>query len=777
MRHASRWVVLGAWVLAFAGGRLHAADDESRDADEKLLRENGVTPDGPGLLAFFRQRSLTARAREHLERLIRQLGSRTYRERAHAERELLGRGEPVLPLLRPALRDNDREIAQRAARCIARIERGPGPGLPAAAARLLVERRPPGAVAALFDFLPYADDESLEEQVLTCIGRLGLAGGKRDPVLTAALADRHALRRGAAAYVLGRMGGLEQRAAVRRCLADPDPGVRLRAAYGLAGREVFRSTADAAEADEAVCREQNIATDAAGLLAFFRKRTLGQGDQERLSATVGRLRSAVYKVRKKAALDLTRLGPTALPFLRPVVHDADPEVQRLARWCVARIESGPGAALPTAAARLLLQRGPPEALETLLAYVPFADDETVEDEVLQVLSALAARDGKVPPALVPALRDGWPARRAAAAYVLARVGAPADCRAARRLLGDADPKVRLRAAQGLLASRDTGAVRALVGLLREAPSPEFSALVEEALARVAGPDAPAVAPADDFAKARQQTHDAWAAWYAARKGKFDLLGADPQEVYLGLRLICEFDWNGRFNGGKVWECGRDRKERWKIEGLLGPMDAQVLPNGRVLIAENHGRKVTERDKRGHVKWQKDLGGNPVACQRLANGNTFIACYYNFLEVRRDGSEVYNHSRPPNAYIFSASLKRNGHVVLMTSTGQVEEIVPKTNKLVRAVQVQNLGNWSGAEGLRNGNYLVALLAHGKVMEVDAGGAARWECPVPGVHTATRLPNGNTLVACMNNRMVAEYDRSRKEVWKVTTGGRPWRVRYR
>jgi HEAT repeat protein len=782
MPFANRWILSFPLVLVLnAGwpGLAHSAKDESQETDEKLLRENGVVPDGPGLLTFFRKRSLTPQDRENLQKLVRQLGARNYRQRARASLELVGRGEPVLPLLRPAVQADDREIAQRASHCIAKIERGPGPGLPAAAARLLVDRRPPGAADVLLNFLPYADDESLEEEVLICIGRLALAAGKVDPVLTTALADRHAVRRGAAAYVLGRMGGIAQRSAVRRCLADPDAAVRRRAAYGLAGKDVFRSAADTAGTDEALCREQKISTDAAGLLAYFRKRTLSKEDQARLNETVGRLRSSVYKVRKKAAVELGQLGPTALPFLRPVLNDADQEVQRLARWCVTKIENGPGASLPTAAAHLVLLRHPPQALETLLGYVPFADDEAVEDAVLQVMCALGAREAKTPVVLFRALQDQWPARRAAAAFVLARVGTPADCQAAHRLLHDYDPRVRLTTAQGFLAAKDPSAVPVLVELLRDGATPEFNARVEETLGQVAGADAPVVAAADTFRQRRQTAHDAWAAWYRARKGRLDLVNVDRRETYLGLRVICEFGINGKFNGGggKVWECGRDGKERWKIEGLLGPMDAQVLPNGHVLVAENHGRRVTERDKRGKITWQKDLNANPVACQRLPNGNTFIACYYNFMEVRRDGTEVYNHTRPPNNYIFSASMKRNGNVVLMTSTGNVEEVVPKSNKQVHVVQVQNLGNWSGAQGLRNGNYLVALMAHGKVMEVDAKGAVRWECPVPGVHTATRLPNGNTLVATMNNRLVAEYDRAKREVWKLTTAGQPWRVRYR
>ena len=40
---------------------------------------------------------------------------------------------------------------------------------------------------------------------------------------------------------------------------------------------------------------------------------------------------------------------------------------------------------------------------------------------------------------------------------------------------------------------------------------------------------------------------------------------------------------------RLWEFGPDGKARWKLDRLLGPMDAQVLPSGRVLIAEYQGQ--------------------------------------------------------------------------------------------------------------------------------------------------------------------------------------------
>src|SRR5262249_27466736 len=156
-----------------------------------------------------------------------------------------------------------------------------------------------------------------------------------------------------------------------------------------------------------------------------------------------------YRMRQKASKDLTELGSTALPFLTPALLDTDLEIKTRAEKCVAAIKSGPATSLPHAAARLLQLRSPPGALETLLAYVPFADDEAMEEEVLNVMCALSVHQAKVPACLSAGLRDDMPVRRAAAAFVLGKIGTGADCQEVRKLLDDPNLKARLRSAQGL----------------------------------------------------------------------------------------------------------------------------------------------------------------------------------------------------------------------------------------------------------------------------------------------------------------------------------------
>src|SRR5207248_5800777 len=97
-----------------------AADDESdtvtRQEDERLLKEAKVSPDAAGLLAFFRKRTLSADDRDGIEKLVLQLGHRSFAQREKASRKLEEWGPPALNYLGAARLNADLEIARRAQR-------------------------------------------------------------------------------------------------------------------------------------------------------------------------------------------------------------------------------------------------------------------------------------------------------------------------------------------------------------------------------------------------------------------------------------------------------------------------------------------------------------------------------------------------------------------------------------------------------------------------------------------------------------------------------------
>ena len=131
-------------------------------------------------------------------------------------------------------------------------------------------------------------------------------------------------------------------------------------------------------------------------------------------------------VRCPAAAALSSIGPAAVPVLSAALKDPDDGLAvARATLLLQAIEGGEGAALPAAVVRLTAVRKPAGAIKVLLAYLPFAEEDSVVEEVRDTLAALAVTKGEPDADLVAALRDPLPIRRAVAAGQ--NVGHPHDC--------------------------------------------------------------------------------------------------------------------------------------------------------------------------------------------------------------------------------------------------------------------------------------------------------------------------------------------------------------
>ena len=277
--------------------------------------------------------------------------------------------------------------------------------------------------------------------------------------------------------------------------------------------------------DEQTLKDAKVGVDGPGLLAYFQQHSTPPDQQERIHGLIRQLGDDSYKVREKASADVAKLGAAAVPYLRRALNDPDEEIKERAENLTKNAEGTDNrAAQSAAAARLIRQRAPDGAAAALLAYVPDADSDAVEDEVVAALAVLAVRDGKVDAAVVAALKDKSPARRAAAAVVVGRSGT-ADQRAeVQKLLGDPDPRVRFRTAQGLLAGRDRAAVPALIALVKDGP-PDLAYQADELLSCAVGPHAPHTPYGEDL-QSRQNCRNAWAAWAQKNARTVDLSRAD-----------------------------------------------------------------------------------------------------------------------------------------------------------------------------------------------------------------------------------------------------------
>jgi hypothetical protein len=315
---------------------------------------------------------------------------------------------------------------------------------------------------------------------------------------------------------------------------------------------------------------------------FFRRLTPSDAEQQRLGQLIQQLDSLVYKEREKASAALRAEGTRALPFLRSGLKSSTLEMRIRLEQVIKAVDWPQWAETIVAATQLLKRRQPDGALEALLGFVPFAPEDTV-DPVLDALSQVGVHNGKVDKTLSAALRDQAPARRAAAAVLAGAFGNAEQRGVVRLLLSDPAPVVRLRAAEGLLAARDSVGVPVLISLLPRSDL-DLAERAEAALLLLAGKTAPSLTLGDNTA-ARAKCQNAWLAWWNQYKDHIDLARAplDWQELIAvraprlegttwfgeefgeGVPCTFRFEREGKlvvsYNGLTVTDCNWSQKGR------------------------------------------------------------------------------------------------------------------------------------------------------------------------------------------------------------------------
>src|SRR4051812_19672765 len=93
-------VLCGSLLLAFSGPA-RALDPVGVD-DDLNLRTAGLPSDGPGLLAFFKNRTASQAEPERISKLIAALADKDEAARRQAYQELAGLGPLAVPALRAA---------------------------------------------------------------------------------------------------------------------------------------------------------------------------------------------------------------------------------------------------------------------------------------------------------------------------------------------------------------------------------------------------------------------------------------------------------------------------------------------------------------------------------------------------------------------------------------------------------------------------------------------------------------------------------------------------
>lgn len=522
-------------------------------------------------------------------------------------------------------------------------------------------------------------------------------------------------------------------------------------------------------ADVQVLRAASLPAHGPGLLAFFKKRTLSPAQREKIAGLIRQLGDDDFTTREKATQGLVDLGGLARAELARALQADDLEVRKRARTILTKLGSAADESrLLPAAARVLAWRKPEGAAMVLLDFLPCVEDPDLAEEVAQALVPLArGKDGKPDPAVVAALEGRASIKRYAAGCAIARLGAE-ERAPAKKLLDDPDPGVRRRVALALLEARDKAAVPALIALLT-AKSADDATAAESALYALAGEKAPQ-APDGDGARAREAYRRGWEAWWKDQEDKLDLAKLDLGAVGRGYTLVATMTTPARTTSGAVMELDARGKARWKIENLNHPVHAAMAGRDRVLICEYYGNRVTERDLKGRVLWQKQVPSQVLSAERLPDGSTFVATRNQLLIFDKDGGEVKAIHRLSDA-LLAGHRNKDGTFVVLTQAGACVTL-DAAGREVRSFPVGFLVPGQGGVKpafLPGGGVVIPDASHGEVREYDRDGNRVHRFDAYRPTTVVKLASGNYLVASRNRSRVYEVAKNGREVASRETDG--------
>lgn len=556
--------------------------------------------------------------------------------------------------------------------------------------------------------------------------------------------------------------------------------------FGRAGRAPASPTVDQAAADQKALDAAGLKKDdAAGLTGYFRSRTLTDSELARMRAVIKRMGDEQFTERRAASDEAAKFGPAGIVPLRTASQtDPDPEIAFRAGEALKKIETVPHAQVASAAARRLTELAPPDAAAALLGFVPTADSAQVEEDIRAALAALVGRGNEVDPAILSALTDASPARRAAAAVALVTAGvqkptgpaAAARPRVRAALAAEKEPDARYRMAFALAGDgRDPDALPALIDILPTLAGQKGRLwVVEDLLLQAAGADRPKTPLGPDQA-GLLRAREAWKAWYDAHKSP-DLLKTAYRPRTTGRLMLLSMN-QIQWGNGRLLRLGVDGKPEWRVNQVSSPADLHVTDAGRVWLLEMNQNQLREWDDRGNqVQLFNQLNGQPVGFQPLPNGRVLIAYPHMVAEYDDKWKELRKFTRGTNDIKAVAQLP-GGPVYVLAGNQQTSTILrlewnEEKKEWTKLEREQKTGQPASQQRLvLIDRDRVLMPERSRVVEYDftkaeqKPGEGSWTLAVTDPLSVQRLPNGNTLVADPNT--LREYSPDKEIVWTYTS----------
>ena len=210
-----------------------------------------------------------------------------------------------------------------------------------------------------------------------------------------------------------------------------------------------------------------------------------------------------------------------------------------------------------------------------------------------------------------------------------------------------------------------------------------------------------------------------------------------------------------------------------------PSIATTSPLGRFLLVASDGLYVVESD--GHCSWSY----NPAPANSqgqvendnliydgsvLPNGHFIFGTHRYVREVDREQKVIWEYRVEGTAEVKSYVALPNANFAVLNSSEQaILEVESGTGRVVNRISVPAQGNDHSRYNLlrrtSDGNYLVALRAEKRFVEIAPSGATLRSFAVPSLpFMAERMPDGTTL--CSGEFGLKAFASNGNETWSFT-----------
>ena len=775
--------------LAF-GVSLQPLYSEELSTERELLKTAGFNPaNTQTLIPLFKGRSSSIPAKANIEKLIAQLINGNPEEKLAAKKDLICMGDYVISTLKKASGEILYPASEKNLKdCIELLEGKGSENLISSALKVIASEGKTESSEVLFAYLPFAAEEILRNECESTLRALFTTSGT---VFEKTLTDPNPYKRAVAAEILVRKGNPKQISMAKSLLNDTSSLVRTRLVLAFLEQKdrIAMPTAlkllSSDSKDTSTLIETALAT-LAGELAIQ-----GPKNDDSISRSINQAAWAGWWKSINEQDLLTLLRESTAPIAMITEADKvfkDNNIELIKKYINSKsFKSNPAlqAFLLNRAAfdmniakliepdsnaiKLLLQSNqvtpalirlitlarPANAIEIILAYIPSCNDDNIQDLLGECLGLYLNDQNTPPPALIAASTSSIEEIRTFAGRVLAQSPNEIAQKTCTTLLSDSSVRVRFEVARESIKNQNKSAIPTLIELMTKVPAEKAEAIDQtlRAIAKEKSPESKNDSKADAAA---------WNTWWQKEGTQLVLTPGLKNHEALKNFLVVE-SFNQEKKSGRVFLVTPSGKTLWEIANLSNPTDALLLPNNKILITEQGANRITERDTKGNISWEKSVT-NPFHSQRLLNGNIFIASRNKIVEVGRNGNEIFSFSYP-NETILAACKTRTNEYALLSYNGVFLKLDSKGNEVSKSrIPFPTNFGINGGAITQNDRVLVSIPTLNKIMEFNFSGQSTWESTITMPGIPTKLPNGNVVAPSLNGSKIVEIQMDGKIIYE-------------